>query len=291
MSKSKPPVEVSNVKESSSKVHYKDFFCGWGAACISITITYPINKLIFRQILSSSSVYTALKEMYHEGIFQLYRGIFPPLMQKTFSLSIMFGVYEEVRRPLMEKSNINPYGAKMIAGLTAGTMEAILMPFERIQTLLVDTTYNNRFKNTFHAFKIVGTNYGIRECYRGLIPILFRNGPSSVCFFVLRDEFHIYIHKSNSVLGQKLSEFFCGALIGVLISGIFFPLNVLKVHMQSQIGGEFQSLYQGVKQVYQRGGTIKNFYYGVQVSMIRSFFGWGIVNAAYEYLRSSLKNF
>lgn len=29
---------------------YKEFMCGWGSALINITVTYPINKVIFRQV-------------------------------------------------------------------------------------------------------------------------------------------------------------------------------------------------------------------------------------------------
>ncbi|KAF5286354.1 hypothetical protein FQR65_LT12648 [Abscondita terminalis] len=285
-------VEIVNVKERLAVVHWKEFLCGWGAACINITITYPINKLIFRQILGGSKAYGAVKDLYDEGFYYLYRGILPPLMQKTFSLSIMFGVYEEVRRPLIEEANINPYYAKIIAGIVAGSTEAILMPFERIQTILIDPRYHDRFKNTFHVFKTIGLQYGIREYYRGLVPILLRNGPSNVCFFVLRDEFQMHYKKSNSMMKQTVSEFLCGALIGVVLSSIFFPLNVLKIRLQSQIGGDFLSLQKGIMHVYrERGGSIRNFYYGVNASIIRSFFSWGIMNAAYEQLKEALNKF
>lgn len=30
----------------------KEFICGWGAAVINVTITFPINKIIFRQVYS-----------------------------------------------------------------------------------------------------------------------------------------------------------------------------------------------------------------------------------------------
>lgn len=29
---------------------FKEFMCGWGAAVINVTVTYPINKIIFRQV-------------------------------------------------------------------------------------------------------------------------------------------------------------------------------------------------------------------------------------------------
>lgn len=29
---------------------YREFACGWAAAMINITVTFPVNKLIFRQV-------------------------------------------------------------------------------------------------------------------------------------------------------------------------------------------------------------------------------------------------
>lgn len=72
--------------------------------------------------------------------------------------------------------------------LTSGTVEAVLMPFERIQTLLADSHYHKHFRNTSQAFQYVYVNYGYRELFRGLTPILLRNGPSNVLFFILREE-------------------------------------------------------------------------------------------------------
>lgn len=225
-------------------------------------------------------------ELHNEGLYYLYRGMLPPLIQKTLSLSIMFGVYEEVRRPLMDEVKINPYCAKAIAGIVAGSTEAILMPFERIQTLLADSAYHTHFKNTFHAFKTVGTNYGFGEYYRGLIPILLRNGPSNVCFFILRDEIQMRLPKSDSLVRQTFSEFICGAVIGVVLSSVFYPLNVIKISMQSRIGGEYQSIYKVFVHLYkERGGSIRNFYYGVHANVTRAFFSWGVMNAAYEHLK------
>lgn len=32
-------------------IDWRDFACGYGAAVANISITYPINKVIFRQVL------------------------------------------------------------------------------------------------------------------------------------------------------------------------------------------------------------------------------------------------
>lgn len=83
---------------------------------------------------------------------------------------------------------MNQYSAKCLAGMVAGTFEAVLMPFERVQTILADGAYHQKYKNTHHAFRVILHDNGIRELYRGLWPILLRNGPSNAMFFILREE-------------------------------------------------------------------------------------------------------
>lgn len=62
---------------------------------------------------------SAVQELRHEGIAYLYRGILPPLAQRTVSLSLMFGLYDKTKQPLI-KLGVNEYLAKIIAGMTAG---------------------------------------------------------------------------------------------------------------------------------------------------------------------------
>lgn len=62
---------------------------------------------------------SAIQELRHEGLAFLYRGILPPLAQRTVSLSLMFGLYDGTKRPLINLG-VNEYVAKVLAGLTAG---------------------------------------------------------------------------------------------------------------------------------------------------------------------------
>lgn len=139
-------------------------------------------------MLHGIKITSAFSQLHNEGLAYLYRGIGPPLMQKTLSLSVMFGVYDGVKRPAIEVFEMNQYSAKCIAGMVSGTFEAVLMPFERIQTILADSFYHDKYRNTYHAFRAIHSEYGWKELYRGLIPILLRNGPSNAVFFILREE-------------------------------------------------------------------------------------------------------
>lgn len=62
---------------------------------------------------------SAVQELRHEGLVFLYRGILPPLAQRTLSLSLMFGLYDGTKQPLV-KLGVNEYLAKAVAGVTAG---------------------------------------------------------------------------------------------------------------------------------------------------------------------------
>ncbi|KAG7199647.1 hypothetical protein KM043_014240 [Ampulex compressa] len=145
---------LNNIEQDMiyEKIYLQEFLCGWGAAVINVTVTYPINKVIFRQILEGIPANTAVQQISGEGIKLLYRGILPPLCQKTLSLSIMFSMYEGCKDRIYMITG-NTVLATILAAKFAGTAEAILMPLERVQTLLQDWRYHNKFKNTSHAFQ------------------------------------------------------------------------------------------------------------------------------------------
>lgn len=228
---------------------------------------------------------SAIKELSNEGIYVLYRGILPPLCQKTTSLSLMFGVYEGTKKPLNQMVSHNV--AKFTAAMIAGTTEAILAPFERVQTLLQDSKYQKEFINTKHAFQQIRIVYGYREYYRGLTPILLRNGPSNVFYFFLRDYAKDRLQKKSvSWYGKMTTDFICGGVIGGLISTFFYPLNVIKVQMQSRLGGEFINIFSAISQVYnERGRSISCFYRGVHLNYTRGFISWGVITVSLETIK------
>lgn len=235
-------------------------------------------------MLHGVNLQPAFLQLKNEGLLYLYRGMLPPMCQKTLSLSIMFGIYEEVKRTLHD-NGCNLYTAKAIGALVSGTTEAILMPFERVQTILADTKYHENYRNTFHVFKEL-RQYGVREYYRGLVPILFRNGPSNVGFFIIREEIQEKMPKYETEILRTSVEFFCGAMIGVVLSSIFYPLNVLKIAMQCKIGGSFENPFKILFKIYkERGGKIRYLYYGVQTNCTRAFLSWGVMNTAYEHIK------
>lgn len=232
----------------------------------------------------------ALNQLQREGLTYLYRGMLPPLLQRTLSMSVMFGVYDESLQPLL-RQGFDPYLAKAMSGIVAGCCEASLMPFERVQTLLIHPEYHYKFKNTAHAAIHIAKHYGIKEFYRGLWPILFRNGPSNSLFFIMRDEVKAKMPQQENKLYQTIQNFVAGASIGAFLSTLFYPLNVIKINMQCRLGGPHQSIIVEFKDILsKRNFKMLNLYHGALLNISRAFLSWGIINASYEVFRKIVYN-
>ncbi|XP_013148419.1 PREDICTED: uncharacterized protein LOC106110996 [Papilio polytes] len=253
-------ITMSATEKDTSR-HWKEFACGGGSAFCNILISYPLNKLIFRQMMHGVEATLALNQLQKEGLTYLYRGMLPPLLQRSISMSLMFGVYDECLQPLLNYK-VNPYVAKSIAGVVAGCFEATLMPFERLQTLLIHPKFHKEFKNTAHASRHIAKYYGIKEFYRGLVPILIRNGPSNALFFIIRDEVQLRMPKQEYIVYESLQNFLAGASIGAFLSTLFYPLNVIKIAMQCELGGPHRTIIYEFKYIlHKRGSKFANFYH------------------------------
>jgi len=288
---------TGELQQKSSKLppEWREYVSGWGAAVFNIFATFPVNKTVFRQVVYNISMRDALKQLTSEGVIYIYRGILPPLLQKSACSSLMFGTYSHYSRIITDtigsKDNQVPSsGVKAVAALLSGCTEAAFAPFERVQVLMQDQKYYEKFKNTPTAFRQLYLEHGIREYYRGLSAVLIRNGPSNVIFFFSRE----YVKNSlpsewteKNKWTSGLTDFFCGACTGALISTIFYPVNVTKTHMQLVIGGKHLSFLKVFRDLMRKRG-LKGMFAGVHVNYTRSFLSWGIINYMYEVIHVRL---
>jgi hypothetical protein len=280
-----------------------EFVSGYIAACASITVLYPLNKLIFRQILGGLSSRVAIAQIQKEGFNNLYRGLLPPLLQKSTSYSIMFGSQHEYYlwlRALTDTSQNElirglsepqrHFMATSASAAMAGLTEASLTPLERIQAIMQMQEYHTRFRHTWHAFREIGMQYGPFELYRGLSAICLRNSLSNVMFFTSRTRLKSLFPPAKNNLHNAVYDFLSGGLLGAFISTVFYPLNVVKSHMQARIGGKYYGTVETLKMTFElKNRNVKLFYKGVGSNFLRAVLAWGITNAVYEAALKSLK--
>ncbi|CAF1666049.1 unnamed protein product [Rotaria magnacalcarata] len=267
-----------------------EYAAGFCSSATNILLTYPVNKLIFRQQIYRLHTVQAFQQLKDEGFLILYRGMALPLLQKTFSLSIMFGANAHYLHILRSSSKHDHWFYQPIASALAGATEAILTPLERTQVLLQTPKYNNSIRNGLHAFILMYKHYGIVEYYRGITLILIRNSVSNIIFFACRKPVKDMLPTASTNLQHSMYDFLSGGLLGALLSTFTYPINVLKNIQQSELGGRHDRPLQILRYVYeQRGNSIKEFYIGAKWNFIRSLVSWGIINSTYEYYLTTLQ--
>lgn len=267
---------------------YKYFLCGACASVVNTGATYPLSKIIFRQQIYGITIISALLQMHGEGIKYLYRGVMFPLIQRGFSMSVMFGTYNAYTILLIENWPWRKTtGAKQLAAFLSGASEATFTPFERLQSLMQHKGFNYSVSNSLRGFNLVW-QHGVRELYKGYLLILFRNGFSNILFFGIKDMLKTYTQPNHGY--TTVYNFSVGAGLGAFLSTLFYPVNVVKNCLQSSIGHDSSSLVKLFLKTYkEKGNSICAIYKGVHLNYGRAILSWGIVNSVYEYMVQKLE--
>lgn len=283
-----------------------EYMAGLGAALFSVVLTYPINKLMYRQSLWGYDIFNAFRQLKAEGFGYLYRGVFPPVIIKSISSSIMFGTYNQYYKMLIKDQILGPTMGNnqmlttFLASIMSGSTEAILTPMERVQMILQDSRWNTKYKNTFDAL-VKLRHYGLKEYYRGATAILLRNGPSTFLYFGFKDKVKEYILPMEPNVSQQwikillkrevIRDFITGASLGAVISTIFYPVNVVRIHMQSKpVGSEHIGIIRTFARLYYaREGANRLLLSGIGTNVVRSFMYWGCITAFSEIVRAYLQ--
>ena len=279
------------------KVEIKEYISGGAAAVTNIALTFPLNKTSFRQMVHGTSVTYVMRQLYNEGMIRLYRGSLPILGQQAIARGIMFGNYALFTRQIKQTlPNMNSRTVLTSAAFMAGCTEALLTPFERVQVLLQDSKQHENYRNTTDALRKLNLRYGTSEFFRGTTAIIFRNGTSNVAFFyakqLSKEHFPVYNEiQGSSKNGTRYkaicADFLTGAVIGAGVSTLFYPVNVVKTHMQLKVGGSFLKFRSVITQILKERG-IRGLWHGVHVNYSRSFLSWGVINSTYEFVNDWL---
>lgn len=205
-------------------------------------------------------------------------------MQKAINLSLMFGLYDSYFKLLHQRYGLsqNKWYDRCIVSSCVALTSSILVPFERIQTLLSIEEYHSKYKNTFHCFSTI-SKLGIRELYTAYLPILLRDSIGNSLYFGLKKPLNQFLlTKSNN---KKFVDACTGSLLGAFISFVTFPFNVVKNSFQSRVGDNIP-LHRLFYIVYIQREGLKGLYRGLGVSLCKSVISWGIINFVYEMSKS-----
>lgn len=151
----------------------------------------------------------AVSQVRNEGFYMLYRGVLSPLGMRASSLAIMFGSFGSYR-VFFEKQHpqLGPHTVLVLSATLAGISEACFgVPFERVQTLLLDKKFNSRFQNTLHAVRHLWKQHPVKEFYRGASVIMFRNSLGNTMYFTAREHVANIFPTEQTTLTKFIVDF------------------------------------------------------------------------------------
>ncbi|XP_040903910.1 solute carrier family 25 member 53-like isoform X2 [Toxotes jaculatrix] len=282
-----PDHKVDEGDQRHSVVRLQSYLHGGTSSLLSTIptlIVFPVYKTIFRQQIHNTQIHQTVGQLYKEGPVKLFRGVAPPLLMKTLTGTLLFGLQDTLLCQLSMSSHtvISPSALPALAGFGAGMVEAVVFtPFERIQNVL----QNGQNDRHLPTLKSVLVNLKAKRLalgyYRGFLPITARNAVGSCLYFGLKGPINDVV--AGYGLSQVASSFVSGTLTSMAISLALYPLSVLVANMQAKVGGEVDGVMACWRMLWKsRKQSVVLLYRGGSLVILRSCITWGFTTAVYD---------
>nr|XP_047144479.1 mitochondrial uncoupling protein 4 [Hydra vulgaris] len=161
------------------------------AASVAESVTFPLDitktRLQMQGEHASNIKYFAYRGMLktgygiviEEGLMSLWRGLTPAILRHFVYTGCRMGCYEYLRDNIMKK-NVDgyfPLWKSIIAGMSMGGLAQFLAsPTDLVKVQMqmegkrLLQGHKKRYKNTFHAFKVIANENGIKGLWKGWLP-------------------------------------------------------------------------------------------------------------------------
>jgi solute carrier family 25 citrate transporter 1 len=179
-----------------------------------------------------------VKTVKTHGIGAIYTGVSALAIGNAAKAGVRFLTYDQIANALRDKDGKLSGVRSMLAGLGAGMTEAALVvtPSETIKTKMINDKSNAspRYKGLVHGTKLIVAEEGIGGIYRGLGPVMARQGANSAVRFSTYSYFKSTLQqwRGNEEPLPSTHTFAAGALAGIITVYTTMPLDVVKTRMQ-----------------------------------------------------------
>lgn len=270
-------VNTSGSQKKSDKTVKISMISSIIAGSLSKLIMHPVDTLkaiiqVDTTVGQRLSILGTLKNISKsEGAMSLYRGLPIAVIGAVPGSVLYFGSYEFAKKKLLLFENFSKgeFLIYFLSGMFAETVSCMVyVPVDvikerrQVQSVVKYFTY----KNDLDAIKTIVKQEGIRGYYKAYGATVFSFGPMSAFYFMfyeyfkgffVRNDAKTYIQRVKNEAVEELKNLkldisftqsmLCSGLAGSLASIITNPLDLVKLRMQVQRGGE---KFNGNKQQY-----------------------------------------
>lgn len=218
----------------------------------------------------------------------MYSGCSALVIGNSVKAGVRFVTYDHFKSLLADKEGKVSPPRSLLAGLGAGMTEAIIAvtPSETIKTKLIDDAKrpNPQYRGLLHGTVSIVKQEGILGIYRGLFPVMMRQGANSAVRFTTYTTLKQFI-QSTARPGQSLPTgitFGIGAIAGLVTVYVTQPLDVIKTRMQSLTAKQqYKNSFHCAYRILTEEGVLR-FWTGTTPRLARLIMSGGIVFTVYE---------
>jgi solute carrier family 25 citrate transporter 1 len=246
--------------EKKSKDPVLSLLSGTIAGGIEGIATYPTEyvktrlqlqaggKLQSGEIAFKGPIDCLVKTIRTHGVGAIYTGVSALAIGNAAKAGVRFLTYDQIANALRDKDGKLSGLRSMLAGLGAGMTEAALVvtPSETIKTKLIHdrNSASPKYNGLVHGTKMIVAEEGLGGVYRGLGPVMARQGANSAvrfsCYSYFKTTLQQWRGKGMEEPLPSAHTFAAGAMAGIVTVYTTMPLDVVKTRMQ---GLDARTLY------------------------------------------------
>ena len=204
--------------------------------CVCATVPTGSQHSAVRPAQFSSTLDAFVKLAQQEGVSSWWRGLGPTLVMAVPMTVIYYTTYDQLKSVFGFRPDQSSIIAPLLAGSISRTLAVTLVsPLELIRTK-VQSRHGNNYRQLFPVLQRAVHQDGVLSLWRGLSAMLLRDVPFSMLYWVGYEHLKIRFTRSWGHEYRTIIPFAAGSTSGCVAAILTTPLDVVKTHMQVQLG-------------------------------------------------------
>uniref|UniRef100_T1IN06 Mitochondrial uncoupling protein 4 n=1 Tax=Strigamia maritima TaxID=126957 RepID=T1IN06_STRMM len=228
------------------------------AATAAESVTYPLDltktrlqiqgeKQLSAQKITSAGkkgfISTAVGIVKEEGVLKLWQGVTPAIYRHVVYTGCRMGAYEQLREKVLHKNSDGtfPLWKAVVGGLSAGAIgQFFASPTDLVKVQMQMEGRRRlegkppRVKNTWHAFKTIFSQGGIRGLWKGWVPNVQRAALVNMGDLATYDSTKQYLLARTSLQDNYVTHTLSSAASGLVAATVGTPADVIKTRIMNQ---------------------------------------------------------
>ncbi|KAI9544846.1 Mitochondrial uncoupling protein 2 [Dissostichus eleginoides] len=286
-------------------------FSAGAAGCVADLVTFPLDTAKVRlQIQGESKPSLKGQRMKFRGVFgtiftmvktegprSLYSGLVAGLQRQMSFASVRIGLYDSMKQFYSRGSESAGIGTRIMAGCTTGAMavtfaqptDVVKIRFQA-QSRLLESGSVKRYSSTFHAYRTIARDEGIRGLWKGALPNITRNAIVNCSELVTYDIIKELILKNKLMTDNMQCHFVAGFAAGFCTTIVASPVDVVKTRFMNSTPRKYSGAMNCALTMLMKEGHTA-FYKGFVPSFLR-LGSWNIVMfVSFEQIKRGVMRF